>query len=95
MSKSKVWCGYSFSRLAAGVLDIQRRAAMRAYNLDSPGAVANLIQWEREHTRCYLWTFRVSIEEFTDELTKRTSPTYAQRFLGGFTAARIDERKCA
>jgi hypothetical protein len=62
---------------------------------DDCGAAANLIEWENEHTRCYLWTFRVSIEEFTDELTRRTSPAYAQRFLGGFTAARIDERKCA
>jgi hypothetical protein len=95
MSKSKAWCGYSFSRLVAGVLAIQRRAALRAWNLEDCGAAANLIEWEREHTRCYLWTFRVSIEEFTDELTRRTSPTYAQRFLDGFTAARIDERKCA
>lgn len=95
MSKSKVWYGYSFSRLASGVLNIQRRAASRAESLDSPGAIFNLIEWEREHTRCYLWTFRVSIEEFTDELTRRTSPAYAQRFLDGFLAARIDERKCA
>jgi hypothetical protein len=95
MSRSKVWCGYTLSRLAAGVLNIQRRAASRAEALDDCGAAANLIEWEREHTRCYLWTFRVSIEEFTDELAKRTSPTYAQRFLDGFLAARIDERKCA
>jgi hypothetical protein len=93
MKKSKVWCGYSFSRLAAGVLNIQRRAALRAESLDSPGAIFNLIEWEREHTRCYLWTFRVSIEEFERELSRRTSPTYVQRFLDGFTAARIDERR--
>lgn len=91
----RLWHGYSLSRLAAGVLNIQRRAATRAYNLDDCGAVANLIEWENEHTRCYLWTFRLSVEEFTDELTRRTSPAYARRFLDGFLAAQIDERKCA
>jgi hypothetical protein len=95
MSKSKKWHGYTFSRLAAGVLAIQRRAALRAWNLDDCGAAANLIEWEREHTRCFLWTFRVSINEFTEELTKRTSHTYTRRFFDGFLAARIDERKCA
>jgi hypothetical protein len=91
----KKYHGYSFSRLCVGVLNIQRRAASRAESLDDCGAAANLIEWEREHTRCYLWTFRVSIDEFTEELTKRTSHTYAQRFFDGFLAARIDERECA
>lgn len=95
MIQSKTWFGYSFSRLAAGVLSIQRRAALRAWNLDDCGAAANLIEWEYEHIRCFLWTFRVSVDEFTDELTRRTSHTYAQRFLNGFLVARLEERKCA
>jgi hypothetical protein len=95
MSKSKVWHGYTFTRLFMGVLNIQRRAALRSWNLDDHGAAANLIEWEREHTKCFLWTFRVSVDEFMDELTKRTSPDYARRFIDGFLAARIDERKCA
>lgn len=95
MRPSRVWYGYTFSRLCVGVLNIQRRAAVRAYNLDDCGAASNLIEWEGEHTRCFLWTFRVSIDEFTNELIDRTSPDYARRFLGGFVAARLEERKSA
>lgn len=95
MHRSKVWHGYTFSRLCVGVLNIQRRAASRAYNLDDCGSALNLIEWENEHTRCFLWTFRVSVDEFTSELTNRTSPNYARRFLDGYIAAQLDYRRSA
>jgi membrane protein required for beta-lactamase induction len=58
MSKSKKWHGYTFSRLAAGVLAIQRRAALRAWNLDDCGAAANV---QGKHQRIHRRTNKEDI----------------------------------
>lgn len=98
VNSNKTWCGYTLGRLAAGIINIQRRAASRAETIgaaaDDPG-IGDLIEWEETHTHFYLRTFGTSIDEFTRELERRTSREYVRRLLDGYIAARLDERMIA